>query len=65
MLCAGAESRTNGNSVAGDSPPDGAPPAPGSLPMPSFIRVSLSLPPAIPLYLVILIALHFGCLHRS
>ena len=40
MLRAGAEPRTNG-SVAGESPPDGAPPAPGSLPMPSFIRVRL------------------------
>jgi len=49
MLHAGAESRTNG-SIAGDSPPDGAPPAPGSLPMPSFIRVCLFAPLLFTLY---------------
>ena len=40
MVCTGKDAQQNG-SVAGESPPDAGPPAPGNLPMPSFIRVSL------------------------
>ena len=39
MVRAGKDAQQNG-SIAGESPPDAGPPAPGTLPMPSFIRVS-------------------------